>query len=398
MNSKFFIFFFLLSFLTGCERDFDCIDALPEGYFVEVIDRKEFGLADIMRLTRQDFPELDFDKLEEIRDLFDFDLRVEVTAIAYNTVDPSGNPVTASGIIVRPLDMESRGVIHVPPTTPLSNLEGGSDLLIITEGVFAFIGYTVIIPDLIGSGTTKEVPQPFLFMDNTGRVCYDMHLAAMEYCRKFTDHPLPAETIIFGYSGGATGAISLLRHIGWQSDPPIKVKEVFAGGGVYDLCNTYNHFKKSGYAEYPLAPLLITSFDYWYKLNLDYTRIFRGDLLYNMENWLDRTRNAEQMRMLINPDLHNYMHPDFFSSQSNAEYAKIESILPLHSFLQGWSPRVKIMLGHAKDDLSVPVTESEALYNYLKNKTNVSLSYGSGGHYDYGIQFFVSAILYLSVN
>jgi hypothetical protein len=56
------------------------------------------------------------------------------------------------------------------------------------------------------------------------------------------------------------------------------------------------------------------------------------------------------------------------------------------------------MLGHAKDDLSVPVTESEALYNYLKNKTNVSLSYGSGGHYDYGIEFFVSAILYLSVN
>jgi len=82
-------------------------------------------------LTLQDFPELDFSMLESVTDLFNLELKVSVTAISYNTTDPGGNPVIASGIIVQPVGIPSRGVIHVPPTTPLSCLEGGSDLLII---------------------------------------------------------------------------------------------------------------------------------------------------------------------------------------------------------------------------------------------------------------------------
>jgi hypothetical protein len=40
-----------------------------------------------------------------------------------------------------------------------------------------------------------------------------MHLAAMEYCARYTSDPLPAEISIFGYSGGATGAVSMLKYI-----------------------------------------------------------------------------------------------------------------------------------------------------------------------------------------
>ncbi len=376
----------------------DQAESVPDGYLVSVLHSREFGIQEMIDLTLRDFPELDLSMLESVTDLFNLELRVNVTAISYNTTDPDGNPVVASGIIVQPIGIPSRGVVHVPPTTPLSCLEGGSDLLFITEGVFAFMGFTVIIPDLIGSGISKDMPQPFLFMDHSGQVCYHMHLAAMEYCNKYSLTPLPAEINIFGYSGGATAAVALLRHIDREPESPLRVKKLFSGGGLYNMSHAYDILKEREYAEYPLIPLLIASLDHWYELNLDYSRVFSGDLLVNRERWLDRTKNAEQMRALIEPDLHTYMHPDFFTEEKNPEILKIENVLSLHSMTDGWHTKTHIYLGHAKDDLSVPFSETQILYNNLKTKANVTMITGWGGHYNYGIEFFIAACLYLTVN
>jgi hypothetical protein len=387
----------LLLVCFSCNKT-DQVITVKEGHLVSVLRTQEFGIQEMIGLTLQDFPELDFSMLESVTDLFNLELKVSVTAISYNTTDPGGNPVIASGIIVQPVGIPSRGVIHVPPTTPLSCLEGGSDLLIITEGVFAFMGFTVIIPDLIGSGVSKHLPQPFLFMDHSGQVCYDMQLAAMEYCNRYSPKPLPAEIDVFGYSGGATCAVALLRHIDRLPHSPIRVKRLFAGGGLYNMHQTYSELKDRGYAEYPLIPLLIASMDYWYNLNLDYSRVFTGNLLINRETWLDRTRNAEQMRALIDPQLHTYMHPDFFTAGKNAEIQKIENVLSLHSMAEGWHTKTRLYLGHATDDLSVPFSATQELYNNLKTRTNVTLITGNGGHYNYGIEFFIAACLYLTAN
>lgn len=384
----------LLVFLS-CHKT-DQVIRPPEGYLVSVLRSQEFSMHEMIELTLSDFPELDFSMLESAADLFNLDMRVKVTAISYRTVDPKGDPVIASGIIVKPLGMASRGVIHVPPTTPLSSLEGGSDLLIITEGVFAFLGFTVIIPDLIGSGISSGLPQPFLFMDNTGRVCYDMQLASMEYYARYEKEPLDPEIDIFGYSGGATGAVALLRYIDRLAESPVKVKQLFAGGGVYQMSKTYQILKERGVAEYPLIPLMIKSMDYWYDLQLDYSRIFTGALLANREEWLDGTKNAGQMRELIGQQLDTYMHPDFFSAEGNPEIKKIEDVLSLHSMPEGWYTRTLIYLGHAVDDLSVPCEETQVFFNNMKTKSKALMIKGSGGHYNYGIEFFISGCLFLT--
>ncbi|OQB70629.1 MAG: hypothetical protein BWX93_00700 [Bacteroidetes bacterium ADurb.Bin139] len=340
----------LLVFLS-CHKT-DLVTRPPDGYLVSVLRSQEFSMHEMIELTLSDFPELDFSMLESAADFFNLDMRVKVTAISYRTVDPKGDPVIATGIIVKPLGMASRGVIHVPPTTPLSSLEGGSDLLIITEGVFAFLGFTVIIPDLIGSGISSGLPQPFLFMDNTGRVCYDMQLASMEYYARYEKEPLDPEIDIFGYSGGATGAVALLRYIDRLAESPVKVKQLFAGEDVYQMSKTYQILKERGVAEYPLIPLMIKSMDYWYDLQLDYSRIFTGPLLANREEWLD-----------------TYMHPDFFSAKGNPEIKKIEDVLSLHSMPEGWYTRTLIYLGHAADDLSVPCEETQVFFNNMKTKS-----------------------------
>lgn len=388
---------FLLLAFVSCNKT-DQIAVQPKGYLSAVLRSQEFSTHEMIHLTLTDFPELEQTMLEPVTDLFNFDMRVKVTAISYHTVDPKGDPVLASGIIVQPLGVASRGVVHVPPTTPLSSLEGGSDLLIITEGVFALLGFTVIVPDLIGSGISAYLPQPFLFMNNTGRVCYDMHMAAMEYYDKYTQERLPSHMSIVGYSGGATGAVALLHYIDGLPSSPVTVTNLFAGGGVYDMLSTFQVLKERRYAEYPLTPLLIKSLDYWHALELDYSKVFTGPLLENMDDWLDGTRNARQMKELIDPRLDTYMHPDFFTPEKNPEILKIENALSLHTLLRNWKTKTRIFLGHATDDLSVPFSETQALYHMLKSRSNVSMTSGTGGHYGYGIKFFISAHLYLTID
>ncbi|HQI31069.1 MAG TPA: hypothetical protein PLG35_09105, partial [Bacteroidales bacterium] len=139
-------------------------------YFKEVLKEGDFSITDVFTEVKKDFPALDLSRIEPlIRTLFK--MRVRITAISYNTVDPLENPVLSSGIIMRPINRKPRGVLHFLPSANIDKFGSGSDALILFEGVLSFLGYIVIIPDLLGNGITKDtVEYPFLMAENTGQV------------------------------------------------------------------------------------------------------------------------------------------------------------------------------------------------------------------------------------
>ena len=84
-------------------------------YFKEVLKEGDFSITDVFTEVKKDFPALDLSRIEPlIRTLFK--MRVRITAISYNTVDPLENPVLSSGIIMRPINRKPRGVLHFLPS------------------------------------------------------------------------------------------------------------------------------------------------------------------------------------------------------------------------------------------------------------------------------------------
>ncbi|MCL1974226.1 MAG: hypothetical protein FWG54_05360 [Bacteroidetes bacterium] len=383
-------YFLLLSFSLACCTQMDQMERSD----YSVIKYEIAGYAEFDR-----FHPL----LADYKDLFVFfdkELIFKVAAISYPTVDPSGAPVEASGLVFHPINKKSRGVIDFLPSAHMDSEGGGTDEMYAEEAVLILMGYTVIMPDLIGSGISKEKYMPFLMAENTGRVAYDMRRAAAQYLWDEFRYPFPSETIIMGYSLGGSAALATQKYYETYHSNTVKVTKVFAGGGVYDLPTAFDVFAQTGIATYPAIPKTILAFKHYYfdliGRELDLGQIFIGDLLTNCEEWFSGAYRSGEIRRMIGTDLHAYMHPDFFkpSDQQNDEFKKLQPFLKENSVTQGWIPKAPIYLTHAREDNLAPVECAEAAVKKLREVgANISLRTYPGDHMSVAIFFFIRNIL-----
>ncbi|MCL2727254.1 MAG: hypothetical protein FWD56_02585 [Bacteroidales bacterium] len=330
--------------------------------------------------------------------VLDKKLIFRVASISYFTVDPNGDEVEASGLVYHPINKKSKGVIDFLPMAHLNRDGGTSEDLFVAEGMLALLGYTVIVPDLLGSGVSKHMMVPFLMTQNTGKVACDMHRAAAQYLWDEFRYALPAETTILGYSLGGSAALATQKHFEKYYANSVKVKEVHAGGGAYDLEAAFLAYAKSEISEYPAIPHTILAFDHYYQLGLDYSKIFSGDLLKdnNYETWLHGEYDAAILKELLGVNLRNYMHEDFFKpfNQQNDELKKLHPLLSENSVTEGWRPKAPIYLSHSKSDAVVPVASAEAaLSKFRKAGANISLITYPGDHYTVGYTYFIRSLL-----
>ena len=370
------------------------------------MDHIEFINYSIVKHETADYSDLDnFNPLlGDFKDfLFFLDKKLifRVAALSYPTIDPNGKPVTASGLVFHPVNRKSKGVIDFMPTAHMDSEGGGTDELYAIEGILILMGYTVIIPDLLGSGISKHLPIPFLFAENTGRVAYDMRRAAAQYLWDEFRYPFPSETIIMGYSLGGSAALAAQKYYETHHSNTVKVKEVYASSGAYDLQVAFEVFAKTGFSDYPAIPNIILGFKHYYfderGETLDLTQIFTGDLLANYTHWYNGIYTSPEIMEMLGTDLHAYLHEDFFKpyEQQNASIQSLYPFLKENSLTEGWRPKAPIYMTHANVDTYVPTECAEAaVRSFRRAGANVSYISYPGTHLTTGYLWFIRAILH----
>ena len=382
------LFFILISFaLTSCYH-MDTYQMESIDYSVLKYENADFSAAEMFYPIAGDFL--------KYYPFLDKKLTFRITAISYPTVDPNGNPIEASGLVFHPLNKKSKGVIDFMPSAHIDNYGGGTDEMYAVEGLLSMFGYTIILPDLIGSGISKDSIIPFMMVENNGRVAWDMHRAAAQYLWDEFRYTLPHETIIMGYSLGGNLALSAQKYYETYQSQSVKVKEVHAGGGVYDLSAAFSAFARTGFTAYPAIPKTILAFNHYYHLGLDFSQVFTGDLLVHYEEWFSGVYKASELMDWMSTDMHAYMHPDFFKpfDQQNTELKRVQSVMKENSVSEGWRPKAPIYMTHSQDDGLSPLENAEAALKKLRKAgANVSFSTYPGNHENAGIVFFIKNIL-----
>ncbi len=398
----------------------------------------DYNVDEFLDIAKSEFA-LDESLVDQIKSAINYttirDMVARLVPITYKTVDPTGKEVLASGVVVYPVNKTPRGVIDVLPFGYLANDQSAWTSGLSTEQVLVFLNQIIITADMLDQGASarnvnidlplgadapgNDMYHPLLNMDNSGRVAYDMHIAAAQFFEKELGEKLPKHTSIFGYSEGATDALALNRWIDKYGNGSVIVDKTFSGGGAHDPLAAFKAFQKTNAQFYPIIPSIVYSIDFWDSgIALDYTKMFKGPLLdeeadsyfrklYNRDHYIWTIKGAiygeEDMDKLYTMnDLDVYLSDDFFVEDWTNEGNEYKKIIPYlkSNFAAGdpdWKPGNRIFLYHAQGDVHIPEVCSANAYKALLAK-GANVTYEScpdfvgtlDPHKSGAVRFFVS--------
>ncbi len=310
--------------------------------------------------------------------------KIRVVSITYRTTDPKGKPILASGAIFYPVadaDFTKHGTILGVHYTYGANHEVPSERMAVTEALFTFFGFTVVAPDYIGYGASKDKVHPYYDVITTGQASADMLLAAKEYFASIS-RKMSHKITVMGYSQGGQASLSFLKFAETQPlyQDAFVIDQVFAGGGAYDLIKSYDSFVAKDYSSQPVTiPLLVLGLNYGDSLNLDLSKMFAEPLLSNYQEWIISKKYTTDTvtAKMKETKLTKIMAPEAFDT-TNPNTKKFRAALRNNSLIiygkiTNWVPRAKITLLHATDDTIVPYDNTDSAYKaFLSAGCNVT--------------------------
>ncbi len=323
--------------------------------------------------------------------------RIHCASIEYQTVDPAGNEIVASGLITYPERRKPfRGVIEVSPYNREKS-QAGSLRMYTTEALISVLGYVMLIPDTIGYGATDSLTIPYVFTDNAVRVSSDMRLAAAEYFRR-KEKEFPRETYLFGYSLGSPTALALAYFYRDHPAYGVKLKGLCLGSGAYDPLLALDRTLETGRMGYIIYPGIIHGIDAWGKAELNASNLFIGPVLRDIDLVSGGTVSYKTLTEQYGTDLHAYLSPDFFSPAGNEDVARLRHALSEVAYPCGheaFPASVKVVMRHSRTDDIVPVDCSDELYGYLKGlfRNVVYHRDRKGTHYEVAVRSFIDLAL-----
>ena len=381
MNRFFFQFAFVLALsgvlmLTSCSSDADdpAIEVNPE------VEPEEESLP-AARIT------------ETIR-------KEEAKATIYNmeypSIDPYGHPVTVSGSIVVgdevKADMHARGMILYNHFTVFHKDECPSrgDVGIILKVVGSKL--IAVAPDYYGFGVTGDKNQAYCMSRTNAQNSIDALFAARELL-KALGYSWDDFLFNLGYSEGGQTSIGVLRLCA-EKYPDIKFTHTIAGGGPYDIGETYRQLVSSGETTMPSTVIsTLLAYNEYYNLGVKKEEMFQEPTLSNIDKYLlSKNYKRSKLEGLLAPNkISEWINPTLFDFKSPLSL-KFMEVFERDNLSKGWKPlgTERISLVHNMLDGCVPYANMTQMAEFFKQQgftlTNLaSQRYQDGTVYQFAL-------------
>ena len=302
------------------------------------------------------------------------DAKMTVYTILYPSTDPFGNATTLSGTITVgdevTKDVPAKGLLLYNHFTIFRADQCPSKGSLAVEKIVAGSGLITISPDYYGFGITEDKMQAYCISSANAQASVDALLAAKEL--------LPTlgyswnDDILFnaGYSQGGQTSIGVVRLIA-EKYPDLHITYTFAGGGSYDIPETYRQFISTDETDMPSSVVnVLLSYNEYFKLGHKRSDLFIEPVLSNIDEWiLSKKYTSDEIDAKISSHVSDFATPALLDMESDLSKSLI-SAMEKDNLCQGWTPRTDdkfILVAHQKD-ITVPVENTANLYNFLKSK------------------------------
>lgn len=310
----------------------------------------------------------------------------------YTGHDFDGTPLTQSGKIIIPKKGPIRNIILLSHYTVGANYEVPSETFPI-EALYAGKGYAIVAADYIGFGVTRQRIHPYLHAESTAQSVVDLLLAAQGYLKHIGRAPEDEAVILFGYSQGGAATLATMRLLEQEYDGQVKLKQVYAGAGPYDLTATYDVSIEQNITGIPCAvPMIVQGINEGEHLGLKMKDFIQPHLLEHFDEWINsKNYTVGQINGFINAKSIDKILTPEGRDHSSPETAKLYKALMRNSVLN-FTPKAPLFLFHSTTDNTVPFINSLKAERAFKGKADFRMDFGDYGKHQQGFLKFVSVV------
>ena len=334
--------------LTSCSSDDDpATEQLPE-------EEKQLPEARIYETVRYD---------KEKTTAYNFE---------YPSTDPFGKPVTLSGTITvgDEVNAESpaRGLLLYNHFTVYRADQCPSKGDLDVQKAVTGSGLITVSADYYGFGVTEDKQQAYCIAAANAQASVDALLAAKKL--------LPTlglqwdDNVLFnvGYSQGGQTSMGVVRLID-QKYPDLHITWTMAGGGSYDIPETYRQMIASDISGMPSTVIsVLLAYNEYFQLGIPREQIFKEPVLSHIDEWVlsKKYSRSEIDDKVGSLSVSQFATPAMLDLNSSLSQRYMEA-LEKDNLCKGWHPRSEnhILLVHNTKDITVPVENTENLRRFL---------------------------------
>ncbi len=293
----------------------------------------------------------------------------------YPSQDPFGKPVTLSGSIIVGDEVDANGkkaagTVLYNHFTVFQKDQCPSHGDLAVPLVVVGSKMIVVAADYYGFGVTESKNQAYCIPSANAQASVDALIAARQLLK---EKGYTWDDILFnaGYSQGGQTAIGVLRLLA-EKHPEIKVTHTIAGGGPYDIGETYRQLVSKGESTMPSTVISsVLSYNEYFSMGVDYATVFKEEVLKNIPEYLlsKKYRRSEMEGKLSSNKFSEIFQPDM-SDFNSALSKRFMETFEKDNLCSGWTPRKteRITLVHHEDDGCVPYANATKMADYLESQ------------------------------
>lgn len=293
-----------------------------------------------------------------------------------------------------------KGIILYSHSSMAANSESPSVTDNYMMALFATAGYVVVCPDYLGFGASQHYPQYFMNRESTALQAIDMLKQVRSW---FSTNGVTVGDKLYniGYAEGGNAALAIERLAEEQYSSEIQFTKTYSGAGAYDIDATYRNMVSTNEMTSPsLLSFIITGIDNANNMNLDYTQIFKGQLLSQYTDLLySKNYTMDQITAKIGSTKFTDVYSSEMADTTSTLSLKLRQEMKNNSLVSGWKyTGTPIMLFHSTEDTVIPSLNTTEMADKLNNDgyTNSNLQVinkSMGNHGTAGLYFNFIALL-----
>jgi hypothetical protein len=319
-------------------------------------------------------------------------------SVLYETIDPYGAPILASGSIFIPSgDTNAIPVVSYAHGTTLQKDDVPSKLSDERYiGVaFATAGYAAALPDYLGLGDSPGF-HPYHHAQSEATATIDLLRATRSYCAS-NNIPLSDKLFLTGYSQGGHACLATLRELEVGYTNEFHVAACAAGAGAYDLSGTtLTDFLSSRPQPDPYSFVyLLAAYQDIYGLTNSFASMLSLPYSTNLPPLLNGLHDGSEVNALLPSIPKQILQPAFLNDLTHNTNNLLRVALGKNDLIR-WTPQSRLRLYRCSGDTEVPIANSQVAYDSFVSRgaLHVELKDPSPGasHVDCAIPTAIDAL------